>query len=335
MRLLCLVCCLAACTDGDTIGDTAAGQPAQPASGPGGSAYAHGDWRVSSGGQGVFAWYAFEPIDPEPASAPLAIIMHGYGEYGGYDQMYELLRHTVRSGTIVVYPRWQTGLASPCLGPFDVEPCLTSARVGIYDALDELARDGHVHPQLDRTSYFGFSFGGIITANLANRHVQWALPVPRAIFFDDLHDGALDGDGEPALDDTMDGIPAATLVTCHVGEDGILATVGVDQSCNALFPLLAHIPDANKDLVLTHTDRHGTPVLSSAHGVSAGGPGEANAYDWGFVWKTWDALRSCAYAGTDCATALGDTPEHRSFGQWSDSTPVIPLAIQDLAPIVP
>jgi pimeloyl-ACP methyl ester carboxylesterase len=248
--------CLAACAGDGDIGDTDSAQPAQPASGPGGSAYAHGDWRVSSGGPGLYGWYVFEPIDPMPSSAPLAIIIHGYGEYSGYDQMYELIRHTVRSGNVVIYPRWQTGLASPCLGPFDVEPCLTSTRVGIYDALDFLAGDGRVHPQLDRTSYFGFSFGGIITANLANRHAAWSLPVPRAIFLDDLHDGALDGTGEPALDDVMDGIPATTLVTCNVGEDGILATVGVDQSCNALFPLLSHIPDANKDLVLTHTDRH-------------------------------------------------------------------------------
>lgn len=319
--------CLAACAGSD-VGDTDSRQPEQPRSGPGGSNYPHGDWRVSSGGQGVYAWYAFEPIDPAPATAPLAIIMHGYGEYGGYEQMYELIRHTVRSGNVVIYPRWQTGLASPCLGPFDVEPCLTSARVGIYDALDFLAGEGHVHPQLDRTSYFGFSFGGIITANLANRHAAWALPVPRAIFLDDLHDGALDGNGEVALDDAMDGIPETVKLTCHVGEDGILATVGVKQSCNALFPLLAHIPAANKDLVLTRTDRHGTPVLTSEHGVSAGGPGEANAYDWNFVWRTWDALRSCAYDGVDCTY-------DRSLGAWSDGVPVLPLVIQDAAPIVP
>jgi hypothetical protein len=49
-------------------------QPPQPRSGPGGSNYRHGDWRVSSGGTGSDAWYVFEPIDPQPASAPHDVI---------------------------------------------------------------------------------------------------------------------------------------------------------------------------------------------------------------------------------------------------------------------
>ena len=50
-------------------------------------------------------------------------------------QMYELIRHTVRKGNIVIYPRWQTGIAVPCPGPFDIEPCMTSAVNGIRGAL--------------------------------------------------------------------------------------------------------------------------------------------------------------------------------------------------------
>src|SRR6185369_8677295 len=56
-------------------------QPTQSAAGPGGSDYAHGDWRVSAGGTGPNAWYVFEPIDPQPATAPLAVVMHGYYEF--------------------------------------------------------------------------------------------------------------------------------------------------------------------------------------------------------------------------------------------------------------
>jgi pimeloyl-ACP methyl ester carboxylesterase len=312
-------------------------QPAQPRSGPGGSDYSHAGWRVSSGGSGASAWFVFEPTRPRPAKAPLAIVMHGYYEFSGYASQYELIRHTVRKGSVVIFPRWQTAIATPCPGPFDIGPCMTSAVKGIEGALAHLrASRRRVQPELGRTSYFGFSFGGIITANLANRYRSLHLPRPRAIFLDDPHDGGLAGFGEPALDDSLAGIPRDVKLECHSGADGILATPGKqDSSCNALFPKLRQIPRRNKSLVMTHSDAHGTPPLSSKHGVCAGVRGSADAYDWNFCWKVWDALRSCAYDGSDCRYALGNTPQHRSNGRWSDGKPVIPLKIRDAAPIRP
>lgn len=312
-------------------------QPPQPKAGPGGRNYHHGDWRVSSGGTGSDAWFVFEPVDPQPASAPLAIIMHGYFEFSGYDQMYELIRHTVRKGNIVIYPRWQTDIVTPCAGPFDIEPCITSALNGIRGALSYLQADAaRVQPQLGRASYFGFSFGGIITANLANRHASLGLPTPRVIFLDDPHDGGLTGSGEPALDGSLSGIPSTVKFECHSGAEGVLSDPDqAGSSCNAVFPLLGHIPKKNKDLVLVHTDAHGEPPLSSAHGVCTARPGRADAYDWNFCWKVWDALRSCAYRGRQCGYALGNSRRHRSMGKWSDGVPIIPLNIQDAAPIAP
>jgi hypothetical protein len=121
--------------------------------------------------------------------------------------------------------------------------------------------------------------------------------------------------------------------------DGVISERGkANSNCNDVFPLIPQIPDRNKDLVLTHTDSHGQPTLSSAHGVCAGGAagfGPANAYDWNFCWKVWDALRSCAYSGTGCRYALGNTPQHRSLGRWSDGVPVIPLEIRNAPPVGP
>jgi hypothetical protein len=312
-------------------------QPPQPKSGPGGSVLPHQSFRVSSGGSGANAWFVFQPTKPRPAKAPLAVITHGYYQFSGYAHLYELIRHTVLSGDVVIYTRWQTGIATPCPGPFDIEPCIASEVSGIRGALAYLhASKRRVQPDLGRTSYFGFSFGGIITANIANRYRSLHLPKPRAIFLDDPHDGGLAGFGEPALDDSLAGIPADVKLECHSGADGVLAGPGKqDSSCNALFPKLGQIPKKNKDLVLTHTDRHGEPPLYSTHGVCAGERGTADAYDWNFCWKVWDALQACAYDGKDCRYALGDTPQHRSNGRWSDGTPVTPLKIQDQAPIRP
>jgi hypothetical protein len=253
--------------------------------------------------------------------------------------MYEFIRHTVRKGNVVIYPRWQTTIVSPCPGPFDIEPCMTSAANGIRGALSYLQDDAsRVQPQTRRASYFGFSFGGIITANLANRYASLNLPKPRAIFLDDPHDGALAGPGEPALDDSLSGVPRTVKLQCHSGADGVFADPnqgGLAASCNAVFAKLEHVPKRNKDLVLTYTDRHGAPAVSSAHGVCAAFPGMADAYDWNFCWKVWDSLQSCAYKRRQCRSALGDTRKHRSMGTWSDGVPITPLKIQDAAPIGP
>ena len=107
-----------------------------------------------------------------------------------------------------------------------------------------------------------------------------------------------------------------------------------DGSCNAVFPKLAHIPARNKDLVLTRSDTHGDPDLSSEHGVCAGKAGSADAYDWNSCWKVWDALRTCATPAATAATPWA-TRASTARGLWSDGTPVAPSKIQDAAPIRP
>ena len=66
-------------------------QPKPPRSGPGSNA-AHAGFRVHAGGSGNDAWYVFEPTRAAAEAAPLAIVMHGYYEFSGYDQMDALHR---------------------------------------------------------------------------------------------------------------------------------------------------------------------------------------------------------------------------------------------------
>ncbi|MER5325918.1 hypothetical protein [Streptosporangium roseum] len=80
--------------------NAAATPPAQPASGPGGSAYPHAGFSVASGGRGANAWYVFAPTGPTLTRAPVTIILHGYGDFSGYAMHKALIEHTVRQGTI-------------------------------------------------------------------------------------------------------------------------------------------------------------------------------------------------------------------------------------------
>lgn len=315
-------------------------QPAQPESGPGGKDYAHAGVKVTKGGRGYNAFYVFEPTDPKPASAPVTFITHGYLEFSGYGHHSAFIKHTVRKGNVVIYPRYQTTPWTPCLGFLNSKGCMDSALKGFRDGLALLQADpARVQPELDKASYFGFSYGGIITANLTNHWQELGLPEPRVIFLDDPHDGSFFTPNEPALEFSLDGIPATTLFQCHVGQAGVVSEVQMApllmSSCNTVFPRISHIPAENKDLVMSNIDRHGSPALVPKHGVSQTMFGATNAYDHHFVWKVFDALRSCAFDGVDCEYALGDTPEHRSMGFWSDGTPIKPLTIQDESPILP
>ena len=180
-----------------------------------------------------------------------------------------------------------------------------------------------------KTSYFGFSFGGIITANLANRYRKLHLPKPRAIFLDDPHDGALDGFGEPALDDSLAGIPPTVKLQCHAprrgrdlraepGRTGRKLQRGLPEA--RAHPEAQQGPRAHPHRRPRH-DRRSRACTACA--PRAARPGSAaNAYDWNFCWKVWDALRSCAYRGRDCRYALGNTRQHRSKGRWSDGVPI-------------
>ena len=319
-------------------GVTSATAPDQPKSGPGGSDYRHADWVVDSGGTGANAWYVFQPTRPRPASAPLAIMMHGYGEYEGYEMHEEFIRHTVRKGNVVIYPRWQTDFVTPCAAGRQIEACMRSALNGIKGGLAWLQSrpSSRVQLQLDKAAYFGYSFGGIITTNLANRYTTLGLPEPRAIFLDDPHDGGLGGAPEAAVDALLTGIPATVKFICHSSAQGMISERGKESSsCNAIFPKLGHIPDRNKDLVMLYPDDHGSPRMRAQHGVCTSWPLPEDAYDYYFCWKQFDALRSAAFDGTDEQYALGDTPEHRFNGVWSDGVPVRELKIQKAAPLIP
>jgi hypothetical protein len=134
----------------------------------------------------------------------------------------------------------------------------------------------------------------------------------------------------------MAGIPSSALVQCHVGAEGVISEAGkADSSCNAWFPMLGHIPAENRRLVLTRPDDHGTPALSSAHGVCAAAPGQADAYDWNFCWATWDALRAAAVTDSGGTSRLGDVPEPRGNGTWSDGTAIVATEVSGTAPIRP
>lgn len=291
--------------------------PGQPSSGPGGSSYPHAGYTVVSNGSGNTQYWVYQPASPQPASAPVVVFNHGYG---AMEPTYYLawLEHLVRRGNIVIYPRYQaTLLTLP-------RNYTGNAITAVKNALAWLqASPSRVQPQLSRFAIAGHSYGGVVTMNMAHRWQSAGLPQPRALLaVAPWHDNL----------DTLSGVPASVLMNCVVGDEDVLAA---DDGCDLIWSRTAHVPLANRDYVWMFSDTRGTPDLVADHtfATTGGGGGRVvDALDWYGTWKILDGLTDCSFFGTNCAYGLGDTPEHRFMGTWSDGAPVTELAILDAAP---
>ena len=179
-------------------------QPPQPKSGPGGSDSAPRLARAPPAAAGANAWYVFEPATAAPEAGAAGDRHARLLRVLRLRQMYELIRHTVRKGNVVIYPRWQTAVVKPCPGPFDIEPCI-SPRSRASAAPEVPARQQAPRAAAAAagraTSASPSAGSSPRTSRTATR--RSVCPEPRAIFLEDPHDGGLAGAGEPALDDSL------------------------------------------------------------------------------------------------------------------------------------
>ncbi|BAS28253.1 alpha/beta hydrolase fold domain-containing protein [Limnochorda pilosa] len=320
----------------------AAGQvrpPEQPSRGPGGSDYLYGRVEASRHGEGAQAFWLFEPDAPRPRSAPLVLFLHGWRNvdprtYGAW------IEHLVRKGAVVVYPRYQESLTSSPSAMMDAAAAATEA------ALQELARPGHVRPDLDRVVFVGHSLGAVMAANLAAEAQAGDLPRPAAMALLNPADVSpwpgLDLPGK-LMRASYEAIPASTRLLLVVGDQDILAG---ERYARALWERLAQIPDDRRNAVRLVSDDYGTPRLSANHTApqAPGGrwaqtqeepdtllsdvlEGSVDALDHHGYWKLVDALMACTFEARWCEYVLGNDEAVRSMGRWSDGRRVNEAAI--------
>ena len=301
--------------------------PQQPRSGPGGSDYAHEKVMSHVYGKGDEQYWLFEPAEPTPRSAPLIVFNHGWlgmepAAYLGW------LHHLVRRGNIVVFPRWQ---ATVLTAPWTFT---RNAITALKLALAELKRTGHVTPDLEKLAVVGHSAGGAITADMAALAATEGLPKPKAVMIVQPGRGIRSANSPlfPPADYLK--IPADTLLLVVVGADDLV--VG-DFTARDIFGKVAQIPADRKGYIIVQTDRHGDPPLLADH-ISPCAPlnprplfmGQGcNALDYFGYWKLFDALTDFAFHGTHKEFALGNTPQQRFMGKWSDGVPVKELVVRD------
>jgi acetyl esterase/lipase len=329
--------------------------PEQAVSGPGSSAYAHASLTTSRFGSGADEVHVFEPAEPTPERAPVVVFCHGWTAtdpaiYGAW------ITHIVRRGYTVVYPRYQRDFRTP---PADFT---RHALTGTRHALEQLRAPGHVPPDDRGLAFVGHSMGGLVAANLAALAAQGALPPPLALM--SVAPGKTWPEASriafPLQDLSV--LPANLLLLAVAGDDDDFVR---DIDARKVYRGAVNVAAENKSYVRMFSDDHGEPALRADHRAPsspggmiirtdsrpfgadrAGGAGGArsgrtsaddedggrgewvtNALDYYGTWKLFDGLADAVFRGVHREYALGNTPQQRYMGEWSDRVPVRELMV--------
>jgi len=324
--------------------------PSQPLTGPGGKQYVHAAVTKNRYGKGGQEYWIFEPDSPKPRTAPVIIFLHGWG---GMNPMYygAWLDHLVKRGNIVVYPRYQSNLLT------SIKDFTPNTIAAVKDAVHRLQTErGHVTPDFSMFATVGHSLGGLLAANVAALAKESNLPRVRAVM--SVEPGITESPINIPLAD-LKKIPADTLLLAIAGdEDGLVR----DTDAKRIYYESTRIPAHNKNFITLVSDSHGQPALQASHraptaidrdydngeGVGGSQPGTpdpmgdarisrrvrpetmlVNALDFYGTWKLFDGLIDAAFKGKNREYALGNTPQQRFMGVWSDGVPVKELKVTD------
>jgi pimeloyl-ACP methyl ester carboxylesterase len=300
--------------------------------------------------EGAKEYWIYEPNTPKPASAPVVFFLHGWG---GMNPMYygAWIDHLVRRGNIVIYPRYQASLLTAR------EDFIPNSLDAIKDAISRLQTEpGHVRPDLNKVAAVGHSLGGILAASVTSLASESGLPQVRAVM-----------SVEPGITRKpisvpmahLEKIPASTLLLAVAGDQDTLVE---DEDAKRIYYESTRVPANNKDFIRLVTDEHGKPGLIANHraptapdrdydngetdsrrGQEPGPVGSSvdrsrgplpqvpavNALDYLALWKLFDGLCDAAFYNKNREYALGNTPQQRFMGKWSDGVAVKELVVTD------
>lgn len=304
--------------------------PDQPLHGPGGSDYLHQEVVMLDFAEEADGYWLFEPAAPVPKSAEVVVFCHGYGAYNPmiYGQW---IKHLVKKGNIVLFPRYQENLFFPRPNAFS-----TNVATAIKDAKKEMEERNHIQAIWDNLAFIGHSYGGVIAADLAVNFSNHKIPQPAAALLCSPGTGPLSGGRLKSYE----AVPADLQLLITTSENDPI--VG-DEFGLKVFHTATRV--VRRNLVRQFSDDHGWPAITSGHnevygldeqfdsGVRNYSANKAlrmakvNPIDYSGYWKLGDALLDCSRYGKNCNIAFGNTPEQTSLGTWSDGTPVKPLSV--------
>jgi dienelactone hydrolase len=315
-------------------------------------------------GKGGLEYWIFEPDSPRPtAAAPLIVFLHGWG---GMNPLYygAWIDHLVKRGNIVVYPRYQASLLTP-IGEFTPNT-LAAIKDAITRLQSET---GHVKADLNKFAAVGHSVGGLLAANVAASASEAGLPKVQAVMsvepgitespinipLTDLKKIpaetlllAVAGDQDTLVRDTdakrvyneSTHVPASnkdyvTLVSDSHGMPGLQASHRAPTAFDKAYDSGEGVGGGPAEI----SDRAGSERAGGlpTRRIDASQTRRSdrletmmvNALDFYGTWKLFDGLCDAAFYGKNREYALGNTPQQRFMGVWSDGVPVKELKVTD------
>lgn len=250
---------------------------------------------TESHGEGSQRYWIFKPS--KAGSYPVVVFIHGWAATEPLFYM-AWIRHLVREGNIVIYPRYQNLLDTTS------DAFTDNAASAVGEALRRVREDWNGELFLA-----GHSAGGIIALNLASRQ---DIPDPDGILA--LQTG--DSEGGRKFEN-LTGIPQDTLLVVMAGDrDNITGTADSYRIMRST----PQIPGDRKLFLLVRSDRnlvadHLSPLaVSDEFGVLV------DNLDYSGYWKVLDMMMELARENKTLADA--DTGRLLGMGIWGDGRPV-------------
>ena len=294
-------------------------RPTQPTEGPGSSEAIFGGMTTikQSPPDRFFAdFWLFVPADPvsggELSGEPFPVVIFIPGS-GAYDASAYLawIEHVVQRGAVVIFPLiGNSGYTESDYGQ--------AIREDVRNGLAALEIAG-IPIDVERVAVVGHSLGGVLAIDYAASAAVYGLPIPSVVM--SVAPGCSTAD-VACLNADLSMIPATTRVLVVTESDDFDPTM--PRTIEKIWSEMVGVAPENRDIVQIVTDSHGLPALLATHwqAIADHNLNPPDALDWYGTWKWLDALMGCAFDGEWCSSALGNTPEQRYMGTWSDGVAV-------------
>ncbi|HJT66905.1 MAG TPA: alpha/beta fold hydrolase [Pyrinomonadaceae bacterium] len=343
--------------------------PSQPATGPGGKQYVHASVTKNRYGKGGQEYWIFEPDEPKPASAPVIVFLHGWGGmnplyYGAwidhlvkrgniviYPRYQASLLTQIGEFTPNTLDAIKNALARLGSEPGHVKADLTKfaavghsvggvlaanvAALASENGLPRVAAVMSVEPGITESPI------NIPLADLKKIPAETLLLAVAG----DQDTLVRDFDAKRIYNESTR-VPAknkdyVTLVSDSHGLPGLVASHRAPTAFDMAYDSGEGIGGGPAEVGgADRTGSNGGGGSERAGGlptrrVDAAGRSErletmmVNALDFYGTWKLFDGLSDAAFYGKNREYALGNTPQQRLMGVWSDGVPVKELKVTD------